>query len=359
MDPTSLIPSPDTIPAPAWLFQVLNIFTFMIHILFVNVVIGGSLIMLFSRLTRKDEPLDQSLNGSIAGKIPTTFALAINFGVAPLLFIQVLYGHFIYSSSIFMAVFWIMIIPLLIIAYYGAYVHVKKYSASKTLSMAALIVMSAIVLYIAFAFTNNMTLMLQPEKWSAYFANRSGTILNLNDATFLPRYLHFIVASVAVAGLFMSIVWHIRGKKGMKGVEEKINTGLKIFAIATCVQVAIGFWFLLAIPSDFILAFMGRNLFYTIVLFAGILLAIGAIISAFLGKLIPSLIHLVAVVAAMVITRVNLRSLYLNDVFSFSDLQLAPQYGVMALFFIIFAIGLVVVWMMLKIANQAAERRAA
>ncbi|MEE4310435.1 MAG: hypothetical protein V2J62_01085 [candidate division KSB1 bacterium] len=357
MDPTSLIPAPDTIPAPAWLFQVLNIFTFMIHILFVNVVIGGSLIMLFSRLTRKDETLDQSMNGTIAGKIPTTFALAINFGVAPLLFVQVLYGHFIYSSSIFMAVFWISIIPLLIIAYYAAYIHVKKYSASKTLSMASLLAMSAIVLYIAFVFTNNMTLMVQPEKWSAYFTNRSGTILNVSDATFLPRYLHFIVASVAVAGMLMSIVWYIRDRRGTKGMEDKINSGLKIFAIATCVQVVIGFWFLLAIPSDFILAFMGRNLFYTIVLFAGILLAIGAIISAFLGKLIPSVIHLVAVVAAMVITRANLRSLYLSDVFSLNDLQLSPQYGVMALFFIVFAIGLVSVWIMLKIANQVAERR--
>jgi len=58
----------------------------------------------------------------------------------------------------------------------------------------------------------------------------------------------------------------------------------------------------------------------------------------------------------MVINRVNLRSLYLQDIFSMDDLKVAPQYSVMALFFAIFIIGLALVAYMLKLAQRSEER---
>jgi hypothetical protein len=356
MDPLSLIPSADAIPAPSWLFLILDLLTFTLHILVINVVVGGSLLLLYSRLRNNDPGLEKSLHGGLATKIPTGFALGVNLGVAPLLFLQVIYGHLFYSSSVLMAVYWILIIPLLIIAYYGAYVHVRKYQSAEILSKVALFITCIILLYIAFIYVNNMTLMSQPEKWGAYFENRSGTILNWSDPTLIPRYLHFLVASIAVASLFSALIWWFRQRKGVNDADNKIKNALRIFGIATALQVIVGFWFLLAIPSDFILQFMGQNLFYTIVLFLGILLAIGAIISAFLGKLLPTLIHLVVLIVAMVITRANLRSLYLQDVFTLDKLELSPQYGVMALFFVIFAVGLVIVAYMLKLTIRAEER---
>lgn len=93
MDPLSLIPRPDTIPAPSWLFLVLGILTFALHILVINVVLGGSLITLFTRFGNANASLEDSLHGGVASKIPISFALGINLGVAPLLFLQVIYGH--------------------------------------------------------------------------------------------------------------------------------------------------------------------------------------------------------------------------------------------------------------------------
>ena len=60
------------------------------------------------------------------GSIPTLIALTVNFGVPPLLFVQVLYGHLFYSSSVMLAVPWILVIPILILAYYAAYIFVKR-----------------------------------------------------------------------------------------------------------------------------------------------------------------------------------------------------------------------------------------
>ncbi len=358
MDPTTLIPTPDAIPAPSWLFLLLGILTFMLHILVINVALGGSLITLFSRF-KSESSLQNSLHGAMASKIPVTFALGINLGVAPLLFLQVIYGHLFYTSSVLMAVYWILVIPLLIIAYYGAYVHIRKYDSHSVLSKVAITISALILLYIGFIFVNNMTMMAQPEKWNAYFGNRGGTILNTGEPTLIPRYLHFVTASIAIAGLFSAIVWNFRKKNNPEPAAEKIKRGLQIFAVATSVQVVIGFWFLLSLPSDFILQFMGQNMLATIFLFAGIVLAIIALIGGFLNKLSLALIPLVGTILAMVFTRANLRSMYLSDAFSLSQLELTPQYGVMTLFFAILLIGLAVVGYMVITAVKSEKEGAA
>ena len=344
----ALIPTPDTIPAFWGVFEFLDIFTFIIHLLFMNVVVGGCLIALFSRLKGSDQPLNESLHGSFVNKIPSTLALAITFGVAPLLFIQVLYGNFIYSSSILMAVYWILVIPLLIIAYYGVYIHARKYVTSRNLSIAALAVSSVILIYIMMTYVNNMTLMLHPEKWNAYFSQRGGTILNMADPTFFPRFLHFLTAAVAVGGLFGAIVWYIRGKRNTPGADEKVKKGLKIFSIATAVQVVIGIWFLIALPREIMLKFMGGNILYTIIFLLGFAAGIVILITGFLGKLVPTTALLVATVVLMVINRANVRTAYLEKYFDPASLKLHPQYSVMILFFIVLVIGLVVVGYMLK-----------
>lgn len=359
MDPLTLIPTPDTIPAPSWLFLLLDVSTFTLHILLINIVLGGSLILLFTRAGKQSAEPENKLQEGIAGKLPVIIALAINFGVAPLLFLQVIYGHLFYTSSVLMAVYWILIIPLLIVGYYGAYYYIRKKSSAPMLSRIAILLTSLILLYIGFIFVNNMTMMAQPEKWVAYFENRGGTLLNSGDPTIIPRYLHFVTASIAIGGLFLAIVWWFRKQKNAAGAEEKIKSALRIFGIATAMQVVIGFWFLLALPSEFIIQFMGQNLFFTLLLFAGIFLGIGAIVFAFLGNLTFTAAFFVATILTMVITRANLRALYLGDAFSLSSLKVAPQYGVMALFFIIFAVGIVSVVYMVRMAISANERRIA
>jgi hypothetical protein len=353
-----LIPSPDSIPAPAWLFLILDLLTFTLHILLINVIIGGSLIILYNRFSTKKDLLENQLHEVAASKIPSTFALGINLGVAPLLFLQVIYGHLFYASSVLMALYWILVIPLLILAYYGAYLHIRKYQSAPLISKIALLLSTLFILYIAFTFVNNMTLMTQPEKWQTYFGNRNGTILNVGDPTFIPRYLHFIVASIAIAGLFMALVWSMRLKKGVKGADAKMKAALKIFGFATIIQVIVGLWFLISIPQKFLLQFMGGNLFATLIFMIGFLSGIGAIATAFANKLRPTLMMVGITIIAMVLTRHNLREMYLGDFFNMSHLTLEPQYGVMALFFVVFVIGLLSVGYMVRLALQTKEGRA-
>jgi len=353
MDPVSLIPIPDTIPAPSWLFLILDLITFLLHILVINVVLGGSLLMLFARLGNAKLISEGNIFSVLINKIPTSVAIGVNLGVAPLLFLQVIYGHLFYTSSVLMGVYWILVIPLLIIAYYSAYVHAR----SQKLAVVSILITSLILLYIGFMQVNNLTLMTEPAKWTAYFQNRTGTILNINDSTFIPRYLHFIAASVAVSGLFVALVWYIKTRKDPETGTTYIKKGLRIFGYATIVQIVSGLWFLMAIPPDFMLQFMGRNILFSIIFMIGFLAGIGALVTAMLGKLRPTIMQIVITVVAMIITRQNLRTLYLQQNFQLDQLQVSAQYSVLFLFLVIFIIGLWSVWYMVKAAITAMERR--
>ncbi len=283
----SLIPSPDTIPAPATLFLVLDIILFTIHILLINMILGSGLITIFSGFKKTGDSLENALHGPAVNKIPTLFALGINMGIAPLLFIQVIYGHLFYTSSVLMAVYWILVIPFLIIAYYGAYIHSRRYAAPGALSRAALWIMVLMILYIGFMLVNNNTLMLQPQKWTAYFDNRNGTILNLKDASLIPRYLHFVTASVAVGGLFLAFLWSRKEKKTVAGAAERVKASLEIFAWASIVQILTGCWFLMSLPRNIMKNFMGGYLPATILLVIAILCALGAIFYGPQGGITP------------------------------------------------------------------------
>jgi len=41
MDPSRLIPYPDILPAPWWLFYILLVATFTLHLIMANVMLGG------------------------------------------------------------------------------------------------------------------------------------------------------------------------------------------------------------------------------------------------------------------------------------------------------------------------------
>ncbi len=348
MNPAALIPAADAIPVPwGWLY-VLLMLTFLLHILVMNAMLGGGIITLFSAL--RGDQQNTLLSKEFGYKWPYTIAFAVNMGVAPLLFVQVLYGQFMYSSSILMAVWWFSIFGLLILAYYGAYIYDFKFEALGNPRIFLLEFSVFILLFIAFLFCNNMTLMLQPEKWGAYFNNAGGTLLNLSDASLYPRYLHFVVGSVAVAGLFFALVGHFRFTKSAVNREFLINQGMTYFTYATAVQIFMGFWFLLALPKNVMMVFMGGSSLGTILLLVGILLGFTALYVGYKKQVILASVITLVTLIAMIFMRDLVRIAYLKPYFQLSDLVVEPHYSPMIFFLIVFAIGLTLIGYMLKLA---------
>lgn len=349
------LPIPDPIPAPAPFFHLLELIFFGLHILLINVLLGGTLISLVSRIWK---PLPSPrVAGAGIFKLPVIFALAVNMGVATLLFLQVLYGHLFYVSSVLMGTYWILIIPTIILAYYASYTG--AHSASRVVQAFVLAFSSLAFLSIASMLVINMLTMLRPDTWGTYFADRTGAILKVPDPTFLPRYLHFLSASVAIGGLFLAGVWSSRKKRGVEGSDAMVVRGLAVFGYATMVQIAVGIWFLLSLRQEYIEQFIGRNVVATISLWLGFLCGIGAAASAFARQFRPAVVMVGITIVAMVIVRDALRSMYLGSAFDPSTLTVAPQYDILVVFLAVFLVGIAVVSWMIRTGFRAPSGRIA
>ena len=349
----TLIPSPDTIPVAWGWFWFFLILTFFLHLLFLNVAIGTGFISLVTSIRKKQD--DTRTARDLGVKLPYAIAFTITTGVAPLLFIQVLYGHFIYTSSILMASYWLSIIILLLIAYYSAYIYDFKFDRLGDARSIFISITVFIFILIAFFFSNNMTLMIMPDKWNAYFSNSQGTLLNLTEPTLYPRYLHFLVASIANGGLFLALLNDVRTKKGDNKSATTIVLGLKWFTHAFAIQILIGFWFLLMLPKEIRSLFMGQSVYATLLLILGILGAFTAFGLSLKKRVRPCAVMVLFTIADMILIRDVVRTAYLKPYFQVSSLNVTGQYSSLILFLAVLIIGIIVIGYMLKLASQAGK----
>ena len=345
MNPASLIPLAEPLPIHwAW-FDILLITTLSAHLLFMNALLGSAAIGLVQSVRGNAEPLRQ-----VGMKLPPLLALTINMGVAPLLFLQVNYGNFDYVSSVLMGGWWLAVIFVLLAAYYGFYIGKFQFDAMGP-GLRGLLFTASIggCLYVGFMFTNNMTLMLHPETWPQYFTAH-GAILNLDDATVPPRFLHAMVGALAVGGLFLALLGQVRDNK------EFVDLGMTWFVRGTLVNLAVGFWFLIAQPDDIIAAFMGGNIPATGTLLAAFA-AMGAMLWAGYRKQPrQSAVWATITVFLMVCTRHWLRVLSLEPWFDINTTPVTNQYGSFYLFLGFLVVGLALVGYMLKLYFAARGR---
>jgi hypothetical protein len=337
----SIIPTADAIPVHWLWFEVLLLFTFFIHMILMNFLLGGSLLTVWDLLRGK-------LERKASGSIPTLIALTVNFGVPPLLFVQVLYGHLFYSSSVMVAVPWILVIPVLILAYYASYLFVTKADKAPAWSRGALVVTSLFLLYIAFVFVNNNTLAIQPGRWGIYFEDPGGWNLNLGEPTLWPRYLHFVLAALAIGALGRAIFYRF-SKMDEDEKRNQMKRNLKTFGWVTIVQLGIGTWFLLSMPKEVWKIFMGGSVLATVLMAAGWLGALLILHSSFTGRLSMAMILGALQVMIMVVIRDLSRAAYLDGVFSPSQLENVKQYSPLIVFLLVFIVGLVALYYMISL----------
>jgi len=344
MDPAALIPTPDAIPVHWGWFQLFLSLTFFLHILLMNVMVGTAFIALVSHV--RDDSASFSCTETISRTLPFTIAFTVNFGVAPLLFAQVLYGHLMYASSILMAVFWLSIVGLLFGTYSLAYVYTYRYAQLGNRRFLVIGLITMLLLAIAFIFVNNLTLMQEPTHWSRYFDQPQGRLLNLADPMLLPRYLHFMVSAVAVGGLAIALFFYWQGDKNAPAAQHWIASGCRWFSYATLVNFAIGLWFLTALPKGLLTASNTTSQLLLLSLGSGILFALAAVVFGGARRVIPALSCTLATIALMIAARSLLRTALLAPWFSVAQLPLTPAYPPLFFFLFFLTAGLaLIVWM--------------
>jgi hypothetical protein len=351
--------SPFVIPAfpqglpfvlPVWFLKTMLVAGFFLHAIPMNVALMGGLVsaafMLFGRL--KKHEYAERFSRQLAFSVPFFVSVAITQGIVPLLFLQMTYGPMFYTSSILMATPWLSVILLLFFGYVSYYLFLYRHEAIKRFDPFILMLASLFLMGIAFMFTNNTTLMLTPEKWAGmYHMNPYGTNLNLTEPQLVPRYLHFLVAALAVTGLTVGCFgWYWHKREHAYGA-WLLRTGAAMFFILTLLQIPIGAWFLLSLPREIMLQFMGRNEIATAVFGGSMVLDVISLVATGItmktGSPRPFSIGVysaVGVVLLMIIMRHLLRDFYVSGVL---DAHMPPVHTETGLwiFFLISFVGLI------------------
>ena len=370
MSPASMaaIPHPDPLPlpGPAWLFWALLMLTFVLHLLAMNVMLGGTIIGAFARWRSRDvRHLHlRTLSAGLSEALPVAVATAVTLGVAPLLLVQVLFGRLFFTGSILMAWFWLLVIPVLIVAYSCAYALALNSSLPRSAGLALSGLVTLLLLLVAFVYVNNMSLLWRPDRYAAmYQASARGLHLNVVDATFIPRFLHMLLGAVAVAGMVIAVVGAARRHRDSEFGRWAVRHGAAWFSGATSVNLLAGIWWLVAVPRETLLAFMKQDLLAPLVLAIGVILALGVLAMMVVAIQMPnpcaivrgSAWTLVFTVTFMAVTRDELRRAAITSAGFRPTTWVAPQWGLILIFAALLATATGVIgWMVWALTRPQA-----
>jgi hypothetical protein len=336
---TDLIPAldPAPVPGPPALLIVLWIVTFFLHLLAVNAALGGAIFAVL---------LPPSMSGAARRAVALFLAeinswalsLAITFAIAPLLFMQVLYGRFFYTATVLVAPVWLGLLLLLMLAYYLNWIAKFRLRAGKG-ATAVLALSAFFYLAIAAIQTSVHLISVQPSLWSAYLGHPS---LVLSDPTFVPRFLHFVLAAVTMAAILPAAFPRALGD----AAPEAARFGLFTAFIATGAQFAVGLWLVSALPRTVLmglltggianLAPLGLGILIGLALLGLLVRAIGAPGNVRLARVVLG--HFAAAALFMIVTRHQVRDLYLAGARATERLDVVSQWGVLALFLAVFVL---------------------
>src|SRR6201998_1134285 len=122
---------PIPLPAPIWLIKLLHIVTLALHFVAVEMLLGGLLVAVALSLFRNSAHASVAAR-ALARRLTVVMTYVINLGVPPLLFAQVLYGRALYTSSVLIGVYWIAIVPALMLTYWLLYRFSARLEAGKS-----------------------------------------------------------------------------------------------------------------------------------------------------------------------------------------------------------------------------------
>lgn len=245
---------PLPLPVPEWLLIACLVIFFLVHILFVNLMVGGSLLVVWLEwLGRKEGKWDR-LAHAIAETITVNKSLAVVMGIGPLLCINLLYTMQWYSANALTGHAWLLIVPLVIVAFLLTYLHKYTWDAwshgrLKNLHLITGIAAAFFFLFIPFIFLVNVNLMLFPSEWEKV----RGFFSSLRVGNVLPRYFHFLAASIAMTGLFLA-GWFGRKNADLSHLEGFTRPGLRrlfyrVCAYVTLAQFVLGPLLLFTLPA--------------------------------------------------------------------------------------------------------------
>lgn len=195
---------PAGIPAPSIWYLLLYALTMLLHAAFMSYVLCGAVVLALAGV--RSRLGSHGSDGALASCahvlkdwLPAAISGAITAGIAPLLFVQILYQQEYYTANLLSFHRWMAILPVLIAAIYMLYfVKAKRLTGRPRVQAALTVAVAACMLFVAWSWVENHLLSLDRAVWAAQYAE--GRMVYASGAIG-PRFAFFLAASVPVWAL--------------------------------------------------------------------------------------------------------------------------------------------------------------
>lgn len=197
-------------PAATTAYFVWYIVTLVIHVVFMNYVLAGSAYLaLTTMFTGGPEVSRQRTPTAMVLRdwMPFALSAAITAGVAPLLFVQILYQKAFYTANLLLFHRWMAILPVLIVGFYLLYLLKSRHVAAWRGWVRVVVGLGAFFCFAftGFSWTENHLLSLDDAAWPGMYA--SGDMV-YRDLRLVPRFLMWAVGAVPTMALV--VCWQLR-----------------------------------------------------------------------------------------------------------------------------------------------------
>jgi hypothetical protein len=235
--------------APPLMLNHLLALMFVVHLIFMNFVLAAPFVIVWNLWSGGEHKRRFAL--WLAAVLPVAFTFTITFGVGALLFVQALHPERFYTANILLGGIWLSVILLVMLAFYGTYILRSLAQRPRGTIWAGLVSLGsvALLLCVALVMVSNYFATTMADRWHELAAK---VVLILSNQTFVPRVLHFVTGAFAVTGLWMVWLAWWKRRRGEDSVAVNLfrRQGLSLAAGATGVQIIIGVWFLIWLPTE-------------------------------------------------------------------------------------------------------------
>lgn len=191
--------------------------TLVLHLVFVHYCFAGGFVLAGAAVGGR---LTSNLVARVVREwMPAAVSCAITAGIAPLLFVQILYQRSFYTANLLLFNRWMAILPVLIVTCYALYVvkakHLGTTPRARRMVVAAAVLAAGLLVYVAWAFVENHLVGLRPDSWPELYRDSSASLVGSPAAW--ARLSMWVCSAFPVFAVLMG--WQLRlGAGGADGV---------------------------------------------------------------------------------------------------------------------------------------------
>lgn len=224
-----------TLPATTAFYLALAAATLVLHVVFMNYALAGTLFVAGAAVAgrysgRLAEGGTGSLEKVVRDWLPSAVSGAITAGIAPLLFVQMVYQKAFYTANLLLFNRWMAILPVLIAAIYLMYlVKSRTLARSRAAKAAAGLGAGLLVGYVALAFVENHLVSLAAGSWPAMYETSASMLGSW------ALWLRMAMWSAGAFPLFAALAaWQLLRGAGGAGEADRSRAARTLALLALC-----------------------------------------------------------------------------------------------------------------------------